>query len=45
MLQDLKVGHILGGTPRRMQIGDFLGVIVASAVPIAAWPILKALPR
>ncbi len=30
MLQDLKVGHILGGTPRRMQIGDFLGVIVAS---------------
>jgi putative OPT family oligopeptide transporter len=30
MLQDLKVGHILGGTPRSMQIGDFLGVIVAS---------------
>jgi putative OPT family oligopeptide transporter len=32
MLQDLKVGHILGGTPRRMQIGDFLGVLVASLV-------------
>ncbi len=32
MLQDLKVGHILGGTPRRMQIGDILGVLVASAV-------------
>ena len=32
MLQDLKVGHILGGTPKRMQIGDFLGVFVASAV-------------
>jgi putative OPT family oligopeptide transporter len=32
MLQDLKVGHILGGTPRYMQIGDILGVIVASAV-------------
>ncbi len=31
MLQDLKVGHILGGTPRSMQIGDFLGVLVASA--------------
>lgn len=31
MLQDLKVGHILGGTPRRMEIGDILGVIVASA--------------
>jgi putative OPT family oligopeptide transporter len=30
MLQDLKVGHILGGTPRSMQLGDFLGVIVAS---------------
>jgi putative OPT family oligopeptide transporter len=31
MLQDLKVGHILGGTPRSMQIGDILGVLVASA--------------
>jgi putative OPT family oligopeptide transporter len=30
MLQDLKVGHILGGTPRSMQLGDFLGVLVAS---------------
>ncbi len=32
MLQDLKVGHILGGTPRSMQIGDFLGVAFASAL-------------
>ncbi len=32
MLQDLKVGHILGGTPRSMQIGDFLGVFAASAL-------------
>jgi putative OPT family oligopeptide transporter len=32
MLQDLKVGHILGGTPARMQIGDILGIIVASLV-------------
>jgi putative OPT family oligopeptide transporter len=32
MLQDLKVGHILGGTPRSMQIGDFLGIFVAAAV-------------
>ena len=32
MLQDLKVGHILGGTPRSMQIGDFMGVLVASLV-------------
>jgi putative OPT family oligopeptide transporter len=32
MLQDLKVGYILGGTPWRMQIGDLLGVALASAV-------------
>ena len=32
MLQDLKVGHILGGTPAKMQIGDMLGVVVASLV-------------
>jgi putative OPT family oligopeptide transporter len=32
MLQDLKVGHILGGTPAKMQIGDIFGVIVASLV-------------
>ncbi len=32
MLQDLKVGHILGGTPWKMQIGDIIGVLVASAV-------------
>ncbi|HUO61205.1 MAG TPA: oligopeptide transporter, OPT family [Candidatus Acidoferrales bacterium] len=32
MLQDLKVGHILGGTPAKMQIGDVMGVLVASLV-------------
>ena len=32
MLQDLKVGYILGGTPWRMQVGDFLGVGLAAAV-------------
>ena len=32
MLQDLKVGHILGGTPKYMQMGDLLGIVVASAV-------------
>ncbi len=32
MLQDLKAGHILGGTPWRMQIGDIMGVILAGAV-------------
>jgi len=30
MLQDLKVGHILGGTPWKMQVGDLLGVGMAS---------------
>jgi len=32
MLQDLKAGHILGGTPAKMQVGDILGTIVASLV-------------
>jgi len=32
MLQDLKVGYILGGTPWRMQVGDILGVGLAAAV-------------
>ncbi|MBL0174432.1 MAG: oligopeptide transporter, OPT family [Ignavibacteria bacterium] len=32
MLQDLKVGHILGGTPWKMQLGDFMGVVVSAAV-------------
>jgi putative OPT family oligopeptide transporter len=32
MLQDLKVGHILGGTPWKMQIGDLIGVAAAAAV-------------
>jgi putative OPT family oligopeptide transporter len=38
MLQDLKVGYILGGTPAKMQIGDLFGIVVASLVlffPIA----------
>jgi putative OPT family oligopeptide transporter len=32
MLQDLKVGHILGGSPWKMQIGDLFGVAFAAAV-------------
>jgi putative OPT family oligopeptide transporter len=32
MLQDLKAGHILGGTPAKMQIGDLFGIVVASLV-------------
>src|SRR5208283_4060770 len=40
MLQDLKVGHILGGTPSKMQIGDFMGVTVAS---FCLFPVLMLL--
>ena len=39
MMQDLKVGHILGGTPWRMEIAEILGVIAAAfvlALPLAA---------
>lgn len=32
MLQDLKVGHILGGTPWKMEVGDFIGVIISALV-------------
>lgn len=32
MLQDLKVGHILGGTPWKMQIGDLFGIGLAGIV-------------
>ncbi len=32
MLQDLKAGHILGGTPWKMQVGDIIGVVVSGAV-------------
>ncbi len=34
MMQDLKVGHILGGTPRRMEAGEILGVIAAALVMV-----------
>jgi putative OPT family oligopeptide transporter len=32
MMQDFKVGHILGGTPWRMQIGEIVGVVAAALV-------------
>lgn len=38
MLQDLKVGHILGGTPWKMEIGELIGVMVAAVVLI--WPMI-----
>lgn len=32
MLQDLKVGHILGGTPYKMQVGNLFGVLLSALV-------------
>jgi len=32
MLQDLKAGHILGGTPSKMEVGDIFGTLVAALV-------------
>ncbi|MFQ5512537.1 MAG: OPT family oligopeptide transporter [Candidatus Krumholzibacteriia bacterium] len=30
MMQDLKVGHILGGSPRKMEIAELIGVVFAA---------------
>ena len=38
MLQDLKVGHILGGTPWKMEIAEIIGVVIAAMVLI--WPMI-----
>jgi putative OPT family oligopeptide transporter len=40
MIQDLKVGHILGGTPWRMQVGEIIGVTFAALVLIGAMMLL-----
>jgi putative OPT family oligopeptide transporter len=32
MFQDLKAGHILGGTPWKMQAGDLIGVVISGFV-------------
>jgi putative OPT family oligopeptide transporter len=42
MMQDLKVGHVLGGTPWRMEVGELIGVVPAAlALPF----VLFALDR
>ncbi len=41
MLQDLKAGHILGGTPWKMQVGDIIGVLLAAAVMFGVLHILN----
>jgi putative OPT family oligopeptide transporter len=38
MLQDFKVGYILGGTPSKIQIAELIAVVVASLVMY--WPLM-----
>ncbi len=42
LLQDFKVGYILGGTPRRIQIAELIAVVVASFVMFFPLYILQA---
>jgi putative OPT family oligopeptide transporter len=44
MMQDWKVGHILGGTPWKMQIGGMIGVIAAALVLILPIMLLDKVP-
>jgi len=44
MMQDWKVGHILGGTPWRMQIGGLIGVVAAALVLILPIMLLDKVP-
>ena len=44
MMQDWKVGHILGGTPWRMQIGGMIGVVAAGLVLILPIMLLDKVP-
>jgi putative OPT family oligopeptide transporter len=42
MMQDLKVGHILGGTPWRMEVGEIIGVVGAAVVLAIALNVMHA---
>lgn len=44
MMQDWKVGHILGGTPWRMQIGGMIGVVAAALVLVLPIMLLDKVP-
>ncbi len=44
MMQDWKVGHILGGTPWKMQIGGMIGVIAAALFLIFPIMLLDTVP-
>ena len=41
MFQDLKAGHILGGTPWKMQVGDIIGVLLSGFVMFGVLIILN----
>ncbi|MGE5340585.1 MAG: OPT family oligopeptide transporter, partial [Candidatus Omnitrophota bacterium] len=41
MFQDLKVGHILGGTPWKMEIGNIISIVVSGAVMFAVLHMLN----
>ncbi len=42
-MQDLKVGHILGGTPWKMELGEIIGVIAAAlTMPVLLMVLNKA---
>ena len=43
MMQDLKVGHMLGGTPWRMEMGEIIGVVCAASVlALPLWGLMSA---
>jgi len=44
MMQDWKAGHILGGTPWRMQIGGMIGVVAAALVLVLPIMLLDKVP-
>jgi len=44
MMQDWKVGHILGGTPWKMQIGGMLGVVAAALILVLPIMLLDKVP-
>jgi putative OPT family oligopeptide transporter len=44
MMQDWKVGHILGGTPWRMQVGGMIGVVAAALVLVLPIMLLDKVP-
>ena len=38
LIQDLKVGHILGGTPRKMEIAEIVATVTTSFVLVFPMP-------